>query len=224
MCSGRGKKPGTSGQMAHWQGNAGLRKTLAGCQKLGLLFIQAVVSGAVAVGQVRIGTRHDQTTAVEEFGQTIKFVGSEADATHSGVDFEVHGQALVLADDFTQGARGIEGAQSGGEAEANGIGGFGGGNISEDEDFARNPGITELGGLLDRGHRENIDATSDQMSRHRDRPMAIGVGFDHSAELNSRPRESPDFARIMGKSGQIDSRDRTLVSQSFCDAICHCET
>ena len=219
-----GKQAGASREMPHRQGNAEPGKIFAGGQKFDLLGLVTLVSRAVTVGKVGIGSCDHKTAAVEEFGQAGEFSRRKTDAAHAGVNFQVDRQALVLVDDFAQGSSGIHGAQSRGQPEANRFGGLGGCEVSKNKNLAGNPCVAQLRGFLNRGDGKYLDAAADEVPSDGHGPVAVGIGFDHGAELHARPRDASDFSCIVGEGCQIDSRDRASVSQPFCGAICHRET
>ncbi len=62
----------------------------------------------------------------------------------------------------------------------------------EHQDRETNAMSAKLPGFPELAHRQELNAAGDQFPGHRNHPVSVGIGFDHSEDLRIRPH--PCFA------------------------------
>ena len=86
------------------------------------------------------------------------------------------------------------------------------------QDRRGHAGVPEFETLLHRGDAQLVRARGQKGQRHRNRPMAIGVGFDDSQD-GGRADTSRDFLEIVAERGKVDLDDGgiqiSVISASF---------
>ena len=81
----------------------------------------------------------------------------------------------------------------------------------QDEDGEPDPGPPELHRLVQAGHRQVVRSQLLQLSGHRHRAVAVGVGLHHAQEFAARLRQTPKGVVVPRQPPQVDLRPGPLL-------------
>ena len=93
--------------------------------------------------------------------------------------------------------------------------------VAQEQDRGEHPGLPQLPGLRQAGHRQVLRPQLLQLPGHGDRPVAIGVGLHHAQKSAPLGQQRPECAVVVLQIGQGDLRPGSslLLLHAFASLI-----